>query len=155
MAVGNILIRRLIDELAEDGRRAIQTAYENRDFTNRTYNLHDSYGSAVYYNGVLQEASKHYITPSAEKSKRWRGRWIRGHDELIDFLHEYNARKKGLDLVIVAAMPYASYLEDGAGKLKRKYRVISGAWSQMQSLQSKYKGAIVRRESTGGEYGQG
>ena len=43
MAVGNILIRRLIDELAEDGRRAIQTAYENRDFTNRTYNLHDSY----------------------------------------------------------------------------------------------------------------
>ena len=53
MAVGNILIRRLIDELAEDGRKAIQTAYENRDFTNRTYNLHDSYGSAVYYNGVL------------------------------------------------------------------------------------------------------
>ena len=60
-----------------------------------------------------------------------------------------------MDLVIVAAMPYASYLEDGAGKLKRKYRVISGAWSQMQSLRSKYKGAIVRRESTGGEYGQG
>ena len=149
------LIVNLLDKLEEEGKTILAECEKEREYTHRTYNLHDSYGSAVYYNGVLQEDSIYYITPSAEKSKRWRGRWIRGHDELIDFLHEYNARKKGLDLVIVAAMPYASYLEDGAGKLKRKYRVISGAWSQMQSLQSKYKGAIVRRESTGGEYGQG
>lgn len=148
MTKQNSFIRQVISELALEGRKAIQEAYNNRDFTNRTYNLHDSYGSAVYYNGVLQMDSIYFISPVASKAKKWYGKWLEGHDELIEFLQEYQGKKNGIELVIVAAMPYASILEDGSGKLKRKYKVISGAWSQMQSIQSKYKGSTIRRVST-------
>lgn len=143
MAKQNSFIRQLIQELALEGQKAIQEAYNNRDFTNRTYNLHDSYGSAVYYNGVLQMDSVYFISPVASVAKKWYGKWLEGHDELIEFLQEYQGQKNGIELVIVAAMPYASILED-----KRKYKVISGAWSQMQSIQSKHKGSTIRRVST-------
>ena len=48
------------------------------------------------------------------------------------------ASKNGVELVIIAAMFYASILEGGRGTLRRKYQVISGATNLMGSLANKY-----------------
>ena len=63
----NKYIDNLISQLARDGEQALHDAYYGRGFNNRTYNLHDSYGSAVYYNGVLVNSSIRYI--GAEMAK--------------------------------------------------------------------------------------
>ena len=70
-------IKALISQLADDGEKAIRQAYEGREFTNRTYNLHDSYGSAVYYNGNLVKSSIRYIGAEMAKDVDWRSQgWI-------------------------------------------------------------------------------
>lgn len=148
MGIKNSFIRQLIHELASDGKTAIQEAYKTKDYQNRTYNLHDSYGSAVYYNGVLQVDTIYYLSPNSTTAKKWYGTLMKGHDELIDFLQEYQGSAKGLELVIVAAMPYASILEDALGRVKRKYKVISGARLAMEALENKYKGSKVSRLKT-------
>lgn len=157
-------INRLIDELTRDGEMAIHDAYYNRDWNNRTYNLHDSYGSAVYYNGRLIKKTIRYVGPEQAKSglnKEWvwtKGRsmqdfrgerrlpgdevQMRGRDEVMDFFSQYTPQGRGLELVIVAAMFYASYLEDGAGRLKKKYKVISSGATTMQELAAKYNGLL-------------
>ena len=53
----NRFVQALIAELARDGEDAIHDAYNNRDWNNRTFNLHDSYGSAVYLNGRLVKST--------------------------------------------------------------------------------------------------
>ena len=69
---GGVLIKALISQLADDGEKAIREAYEGREFTNRTYNLHDSYGSAVYYNGTLVKGSIRYVgAEMAEEDERY------------------------------------------------------------------------------------
>lgn len=142
------LVKQLIDELAIDGKRLMVEASMTKDYTNRTFNLHDSYGSAVYYNGKLQNDTIYYLSPNATEAKKWYGTNIKGHDELIDFLQDYQGSAKGLELVIVAAMPYASILEDALGRVKRKYKVISGARLAMEELENKYKGSKVSRLKT-------
>lgn len=47
------ILAQYIKQLADEGERIILDAYNRKGFNNRTYNLHDSYGSAVYRNGVL------------------------------------------------------------------------------------------------------
>lgn len=163
-------VNRLIDQLARDGEQAIHDAYYGRDFNNRTYNLHDSYGSAVYYNGVLVKSSVRYLGGEVAKqglSQGWvwnKGRsmpdfrggsnnrrlpgdevLMRGRDEVMDFFsHHKPANKKGLDLVIVAAMFYADILESGKGKLKRKYKVISEGEDYMKDVAKRFKGTLSK-----------
>ena len=164
-----IILNALIDEIAHDGEMAIKQAYENRDFTNRTFNLHDSYGSAVYYNGKLIKRTVRYVgneqannglnmgwvwdkprsMPDFRGERRYEGDEVqmRGRDEVIDFFQKYTPKKKGIELVMVAAMFYATYLENGVGKMRRKYKVISSGLSAMRGLEAKYKG-LLRHEST-------
>ena len=47
------IMNALIDELTKDGEELIKLAYNTRGWRNDTYNLHDSYASAVYVHGVL------------------------------------------------------------------------------------------------------
>ena len=72
---------------------------------------------------------------------------MRGRDEVIDFFQKHTPKKKGIELVMVAAMFYATYLENGVGKMRRKYKVISSGLSAMRGLEAKYKG-LLRHEST-------
>lgn len=143
------LVQSLVSLLTEDGARAIEYAYVKRGYTNRLYNLHDSYGSAVYVDGVLDKSTLRYLNPEMRKSGRNFG-WVwtkgrsmpdfrgerrlegdelemKGRDEVMDFFEQYKAPKGTICLVVVAAMFYASILEQGGGNLKRKYAVISGA----------------------------
>ena len=137
---GGVLIKALISQLANDGEKAILEAYEGREFTNRTYNLHDSYGSAVYYNGTLVKSSIRYVgAEMAEEDERY------GRNEVNDFFSNYKPKnRKGIDLVIVAAMFYADILEEGKGKLKRKYKVIAEGEDYMKNLATHFRGTLSK-----------
>ena len=137
---GGVLIKALISQLANDGEKAILEAYEGREFTNRTYNLHDSYGSAVYYNGTLVKSSIRYVgAEMAEEDERY------GRNEVNDFFANYRPKnRKGIDLVIVAAMFYADILEEGKGRLKRKYKVIAEGEDYMKNLATHFRGTLSK-----------
>ena len=67
--------------------------------------------------------------------------YAEGRKEVDRFFLDYQSKgasKNGVELVIIAAMFYASILEGGRGTLRRKYQVISGAASLMGSLANKY-----------------
>lgn len=151
----NKFLRKLINELADDGARAIHFAYTSRGFVNRSYNLHDSYGSAVFVNGSLYPETIRYVGNQMADSKKARELgnysgertytgdtiYAEGRKEVDRFFLDYQSKgasKSGVELVIVAAMFYASILEGGRGTLRRKYQVISGATNLMGSLASKY-----------------
>ena len=135
-----VLIKALISQFADDGEKAIREAYEGREFTNRTYNLHDSYGSAVYYNDTLVKSSIRYVgAEMAEEDERY------GRNEVNDFFSNYRPKnRKGIDLVIVAAMFYADILEEGKGKLKRKYKVIAEGEDYMKNLATHFRGTLSK-----------
>ena len=137
---GGVLIKALISQLADDGEKAIREAYEGREFTNRAYNLHDSYGSAVYHNGTLVKSSIRYVgAEMAEEDER------RGRNEVNDFFSNYRPKnRKGVDLVIVAAMFYADILEEGKGRLKRKYKVIAEGEDYMKNLATHFRGTLSK-----------
>ena len=138
--IGGVLIKALISQLADDGEKAIREAYEGREFTNRTYNLHDSYGSAVYYDGTLVKSSIRYVgAEMAEEDDRY------GRNEVNDFFSNYRPKnRKGIDLVIVAAMFYADILEEGKGRLKRKYKVIAEGEDYMKNLATHFRGTLSK-----------
>lgn len=166
----NRFIQALVAELAHDGEMAIHEAYENRDWNNRTFNLHDSYGSAVYVNRRLVKSSVRYVgnelakeglsvgwkwnkprsMPDYRGERRFTGDEVqmRGREEVMDFFSKYTPQGKGIELVIVAAMYYAGYLEKGAGGLKRKYKVISGAATIMERFKAKYQGELQKFTKT-------
>lgn len=158
------IIQQLISQLAEEGAAAIKQAYETRDWRNRTFNLHDSYGSAVYANGKLLKWTVRYVgqemvQPEKELSFGWfwnKGRsmpdykgnrrlsgdevTMKGREEVMDFFSQYTPKTKGIELVIAAAMFYANILEKGGGNLSHKFHVISQANGIMQGLAQKYNG---------------
>lgn len=90
-------------------------------------NLRDSFGSAVYVNGVLRKDTIRYIsnTPTSKETDRYG----KGREALLDYLNRIKptSKKNEIYLVCVAAMPYANALERGTHAGGYKIRVISGA----------------------------
>ena len=60
------------------------------------------------------------------------------------FLHYKPANGKGLDLVIVAAMFYADILEEGKGRLRRKYKVIAEGEDYMKDVARRFRGTLSK-----------
>lgn len=132
--IKDVVERAMIKELIDYGEMVMKEAYATHEFKNRTYNLHDSYGSAVYKDGVYVNGSLRTLEPQASESVRVGSYYVKGKNEVARYLRdEYRPKKRGLSLVVVAAMPYAETLEEGEG-LRRKYKVISGARWMMESL---------------------
>lgn len=130
--------------LSEEGRKLVIRAFESASFDkNKTQNLHDSYGSAVYYNGTLLNDSKYVFTSRATQGRfnTYTGEMEYGRYEINDFFNNYKPHTKGFELVVVAAMFYGQILE--SGKLRRKYKVISGINSDIGLLASKLKGSVI------------
>lgn len=144
--------RDLVNALAKLGGEAALYAYRKKSFTNRTFNLHDSYGSAVYVNGVLQERTIKYAggqmshrpgilkqvgnAPKKRRSKLGQRSYRygkNGRDVLHVFFrgnewykgHKFG--KSGIVLVVVAAMWYAGMLA------KKGYRVAGAANEYLNS----------------------
>lgn len=158
-------IRQLVEELANDGERIIKAAYETRGFNNRTYNLHDSYASAVYVNGVLRHNTIRYVGAEMANSRTndkelgdyagdrtrpvYRGgdkRYLKGdtiqaygRDEAKRFFNDYKPPKDGgIQLVVIAAMFYAGIVES------KGYQVLSQSYTELIALANKY-GATVKQ----------
>jgi hypothetical protein len=159
----NKAILEFVKYLTEVGERAIKRAYNSKEYKNRTYNLRDSYASAVYVNGVLYRDTIRYVGEemstidqaiNAVYSGRGHGETfpdrrgerhrfgdqvtIWGREEVDRFLADYKPERRGIELVVVAAMWYASILEKGT--IGRKYRVISGAIDTLVQAKSEIGG---------------
>ena len=148
--IKDYFMNQLIQKLTDDGEKLARRASDTRTFENRTYNLHDSYGSAVYVDGRLVKSSVRYAgSPTAKAGKIYEDELIEGRFEIDAFFDWFKPRKKGVDLVVIATMPYADILEKGAG-LRRKYKVISGAKDLMNTIAYSYNGVfskyVVRRD---------
>lgn len=139
------LVDKYIDQLAtkliQRGKELVKEAIDTRDYTHRTYNLHDSYGAGVYYQGKLKKV--YYNTPKqADKPKKFYGKEYKGSEEIKKALNEYKPNSNGLVLIIIATMPYADILEHEKGGLKRKYRVISQISSMATFVAGEFNGKV-------------
>jgi hypothetical protein len=122
--------------LAKEGGRIIREAYETRNWKDRSYNLYNSFVSAVIVNGKIRAID--YLGPEhapsdTNNSKPGSNAWLsdtlrrygkvdieRGRKEANNFVVSYAAQhRKGIILVIAATMFYAGILESNG------YRVIS------------------------------
>ena len=131
-------IMQIVHKLKQEGNRILQECETERNYTHRTNNLYDSYGFGIYVGGKMRESG--FLTPNqrATKNRKWYGQEVSGREQLLNFLnHEYKPTK-GIDMVVVAAMPYAAVLEQ-----KHKYRVISMSYDKLKQLQGEIKGASV------------
>lgn len=142
---GRTRVGKLYNQMKEDCKLVVEEAIRTNEFTNRTNNLEDSYGAALYYDGMVLPETIYYKSPKATETKVWKNREVSGHNEMIKYLMSFKPKKKGLTLVLVAAMPYGEILERGGGNLRRKYKVIVGANKLMRDLALKYNGMFGRR----------
>lgn len=139
------IVRAYADALAAEGKSLIDKAFETAEFRkNKTQNLHDSYGSCVFYDGKEVPNTRRYVGRRAAVGKRNpQGDLVLGRGEIDNYFDTYNATKKGFELVTVAAMFYAEELEKGSN-LKRKYRVISGMSGDINDLAKRTGGRVSR-----------
>jgi hypothetical protein len=112
----------LVEALTTVGWQVAMEAYRRKTYTNRTFNLHDSYGSAVYVDGVLQPDTKKYVNRSRSKrndvhghidsDNRYAPYGLNGRRALDDFFRTVEVSKKNkITLVVAAAMWYGEIVE--------------------------------------------
>lgn len=142
-------IKGFIEALEKEAQRILQECVSERDYTHRTRNLYDSYGYGIYLRGKLVKKGYLSAEPTAENPRSWYGRTVKGREEIDAFLNSRYNPTNGIDLVVVAAMPYAAILESGSGRLKRPYRVISMSNAKLQQLSQQIKGSSVYNITAG------
>lgn len=130
----------IVQDMAKDCERLVYRAIDTATFTSQTGNLADSYGAAVYKDGVFVENTLFTAPAQATVSNKWYNEYKYGKDEMIKYFRDFRPRTKGFTIVLVAAMPYAEVLEKGSAGLHQKYKVISGAYSLLQELSENYSG---------------
>jgi len=131
-------ITSMINSLYNDLVKVVDNCVSGGSFTNRSYNLHDSYGGAIYYNGVLQ---KEYIVGKiATKTKKWYGRTIEGNKAIAEYIDNYKPKNSGFEVIALNGfMPYYG----GVVEYKYDYKVIAMSVDQLNIIASKYKDARV------------
>lgn len=126
------ITRDLANACATVGYIALRDAYKAKSYTNRTYALHDSYGCAVYLDGVLIPETIRYVERAYQKrgdSRGWRGSkdqaantsdWATGRQALENYLKNppRMSTKNHITMLFVAAQWYAGILES------KKYSVL-------------------------------
>lgn len=100
------------------GSKKFQTG-DTQAWTDVSGALRDSFASAVFVNGVLRKESVKYIE-NAPTSK-WGRRFV---DDYLNRVHPY---KNGIGVIVIAAMPYTKYLEQGTHRGGYKIKVVSAA----------------------------
>ena len=107
----------IVESLDKLAKLSIDNALLNKGYTNRTFNLHDSYGFAIYHNGAI--IKKWMKSPEATKpdAKGSTGA-LRGSAFLDNFSSTGNWQ-----LVVVAGEFYADWLQ-----LTKGLDVLTGAY---------------------------
>ena len=151
MKVSSNYVHQLAMKLASDGDKLIHQAFEEADYSkNETQNLHDSYGSAVFYNGKIYPQTTRFLDRLAtDKGVKVNGRYITGRQSIEEFFSKYNPPSKGMQLVVAVALFYGGILEGGESPLKRKYKVIFMIGDDISLLSSKIKGSKVKTIGNG------
>lgn len=136
-------IMQIVRKLEQEGYRILQECEAERDYTHRTDNLYDSYGYGIYVGGKIRKSG--FLTPSqrATEDRKWYGQPVSGREQILNFLNSEYKPTNGIDMVVVAAMPYAAVLENASSGQKHKYRVISMSYDKLKQLQGEIKGASV------------
>lgn len=130
----------LVQYLADEGERIIKAAYQSHTFQNRLYNLHDSYGSSVFVAGIEQPGCRRYAEPERSQGVRNSniGREETGRQAIDRYFNDYAKRTRNdhVELVVCAAMFYASFLEnpEEAPHIQHKYKVIALAKDELDKL---------------------
>lgn len=157
--------------LADIGEKIIKMAYSTKTYKDRTFNLRDSYVSAVFKNGRMVPNTNRYVgdpksTIALEYDLLASGdpEMTTGREEADKFLAKWGfaaGRGGGLVLVVAAAMFYSGILESD----KYNYLVISHIDKELQELSArgfttmKYKahidGKYIKQPSIFRESGQG
>lgn len=145
--------RTMYEYLLNEGEALMKKAYNARDWQNRTYNLHDSYVTAVFENGKCM--GYRTLDPQATVRTGWYGDKsgnssygttktsdfnLSGHEEAENFVMSYESshgNAKGITLIVAAVMFYAEILEKGQGRLRRKYQVISTIDADLDKLKAR------------------
>ncbi len=127
-------IQALIKFLSDEGQKIVDSQLNNKGYTHRSHNLHDSYGWGVYLNGSL--VANGFPAMQATEGKKWYGETIKGREAITDFLNNKYKPHEGIDLVVAVAMPYGEIVED-----KYKYEVIATARNDVKRLASRFKNA--------------
>lgn len=125
-------IQKLISFLSREGQKIVDSQLQNKGYTHRSHNLHDSYGWGVYLNGELKISG--YPAVQATEGKKWYGETIKGREAVETYLKTKYKAHPGIDLVVVAAMPYGEIVEE-----KYKYEVIATARNDLKLLSTKFK----------------
>lgn len=140
----------IVNSLTDEGERIITKAYNEKGFTNRTGNLHDSYVSAVFYKGRLRSDTIRFVgAEMSSLSREYSDSGVggeteatTGREEAKKFLQrmQFGHQPKGITLVVAAAMFYSTIVE------KRGYRVLSSVSADLEKL--KRGGYNIRQYQT-------
>lgn len=128
----------MIETLYGDLTKTVDACVNGGTFTNRSYNLHDSYGGAIYYNGTLQR--EYIVGREATKTKKWYGRTIDGNKAIAEYIDNYKPKTNGFEMIVLNGfMPYYG----GVVEYKYGYKVIAMSIDQLNMIAAKYKNAKV------------
>lgn len=135
-----------------------------------SHNLADSFGSAVYVDGVLRRETVRYINRSPQSTRRDKYSNERGREAIDNYFNKIHpfAGTGDICVVVAAAMYYTKFLEEGsygyngAAGLRPKIRVVSAArdyidrnwWYYMRDIYVRWqlpkpKARIVRGDMSG------
>jgi len=98
------------EKLHKIGMDGVKYAIEHHVFKNRTYNLQDSYGYAIYRNGAMVGDP---VILDKKATVAIKGMY--GYDECVKKLNEFKPESSAWTLVVMAGMYYASYVEEYYG----------------------------------------
>lgn len=158
--IKDAVTRDLVNACASLGYKAGMDAYRNHSYKHRTYALHDSYGSAVYLDGVLIPETIRYINRSRQSKndyRGWRGSkdlaanprdFFTGRQALLNYLKNppRMSKKNHITILVVAAQWYASILE-GKKNGNRKYIVLrlSDVQESIKTNFNKYISPVMKK----------
>lgn len=142
-----LYISRMINYLVSEGAKMADRALASKETKNRSENQADAFGYAVYFNREVKKKGYARPTPLAEKTHRgWDAIGVSegtGREWLDEFFATWKPDGKGFVLIVVNAAFYSAILEQGRGSIKRKYRIISQIWGDMEDIQKKFRGATI------------
>lgn len=121
--VRTLALAHIIDGLSGLGEKAIEHAMISKKFTDRTFNLHDSYGFGIYYDRDVMMVKMNDQSATVADT-----RGTKGSEVGQAFLDNYQAGK-GWTMIIVAGEFYAEEVNLARNGLD----VLTGAYQHTQN----------------------
>lgn len=140
-AIRENLINNIVEELAKDGYKVINHAFDNKWTGDDKMNEHDAFVYGVFFDGMLRKYGFLEPKQATEKANGWRDKGIPskyGRDWAEEAIKDYKPKKNGFELVVLVATFY-SKINEGRG-----YKVISQVFSDVSNLSNDIKGSKMK-----------